>query len=279
LLELLEGPRQQAVPAELTLHARAVKDSTVGWVTLRDAAGKEHASPCKNMYVCRSTIAMTDNFEINKCKVLRKVDVGETLEVLGGQEKSDAKQGFSRLRFKAVRDGREGWVTLIGNQGTVYVEVSDTHFVADHVITLRSGASRDAKVLRELQKGEVLEGQEPPKEVRPQARMGARARALDDGKIGWVVFTSGPKVPVRPWKKTYVCKAPVDLTPELALPAEGMAASARKTELGASFLVVEGPRLDPASGLRRVRVATVEEGVLGWATVRGADGKAFLEVA
>merc|ERR1712127_564123 len=108
-----------------------------------------------------------------------------------------------------------------------------------------------------------------PKEVQAPTRFGARIRSLDDGKEGWLIFATGPKAPVRTWKKNYVCKAPVELTAELALPAEGASPSARKTELGASLIVTAGPILDAASGLRRVRLSTVEEGVVGWATVRG----------
>jgi len=275
VLELLEGPRPLQGPSEQALHAVASKDGKVGWVTLQDTAGNTFASPSKNLYMCKSTIAMTDNFDIKNCKVLRKVDVGEALEVISGQEEDGGD--ISRKRFKSVRDGKEGWVTLKGNQGTIYVELSDSHFIADQDISMRAGASRDSPVLRTVEAGEALLAKEPPKEVRPDPKMGARARSLEDGKSGWIVFAPGPRAPVKPWKAKYVCKAPVDITSSLAL-QEGTVA-VTKAEPGQSFQVVEGPALDAISGQRRVRLARGEEGIVGWATLRTAEGKACLEVA
>merc|ERR1712032_1302548 len=106
--------------------------------------------------------------------------------------------------------------------GTVYVASSDVHVVADRAMPLRAGASRDSDVLRQLEAGEVLHSKEPAKEVRPEPKVGARARTLEDGKSGWIVFAPGPRAPVKPWKPKYVCKAPVDVTASLALQAGAM---------------------------------------------------------
>merc|ERR1712129_322613 len=104
---------------------------------------------------------------------------------------------------------------------------------------------------------------------------GARTRTVEDEKTGWVYFAPGPKAVLKPWKKTYVCKAAIDITPDLKVPDGAAAAGARKTEAGATYIVVDGPCIDPSSQQRRVRLSSVEEGVVGWATLRGADGKVF----
>jgi len=275
VFELLEGPRPQKVQSESCLHCTAGADSTAGWVTLRDGAGASFASPSTKIYICRSTIAMTDSFDISNTKVLRKVDVGEALEVLGGQEQTDESMSISRLQFRAARDSKEGWVTLQGNQGTVYVERSDAHYVADQELPFRAGAAPDAEVLRRVPAGEVLAGLEPAREVRPAPRTGARARALEDGAIGWLVWTP-PKAPIRPWRPRYTCKAAVDLTASLAAPPG--TGALRRAEVGEVFQVADGPALDPVSGLRRVRLATAQDGAVGWATIRG-DGQVYLENA
>lgn len=276
VMELIEGPRPREVASELALHACASKDGRVGWVTLRDAKGNTLASASKNLYVCKSTIAMTDEFDIKNCKVVRKVDVGEALEVIG-QEKTDDETEISRLRFRALRDGKQGWVTLKGNVGTVYVQLSDSHYMADGPLPLRAGPSKDSQVFRVLEKGEAIQAKEPAKEVKPPQMMMAMVRPLEDGKSGWVVFHTGPKAPVKPWKAKYVCKAPVDITVSLNL-QEGVLA-VRKAEAGQIFQVVDGPGLDSISGQRRVCLATAEDGAVGWASLRGADGKSLLEVA
>merc|ERR1712019_279312 len=126
--------------------------------TLRDASGFTTAQLCKGLYVCRSTIAMTDVFDIkSNCQVIRKIDVGEALEVIGKEkEKQDSSVEIFRLQFKAVRDGKQGWVTLKGNQGTVFVEPSSEHYVMTCNASLRTGRGSDSQVVRELQIGEQI---------------------------------------------------------------------------------------------------------------------------
>jgi len=200
-LELLEGPRDEAVDTEMLLRARASSDGSEGYLVLRDAAGAASAELSTSLFVCRSTIAMTDVFNIEECKVVRKVEVGEALEVVGGKdEKGDDDKAIKRLQFRAVRDGKEGWVTLKGNQGTVYVEKSTSHYVVSREAVLREGTLRTSAALRPLKVGEAVEALDAPVEVKPDARMGVLVRA-QDGKSGWVVFEKGPNAPVMPQKK------------------------------------------------------------------------------
>lgn len=277
VLELLEGPRTQEVATELAVRCKS-KDGAIGWITIRDGKGVTFASPSQKLYVCKSTIAMTEALDIHGGKVMRKVDVGEALEVVGDEQASNNKD-ITRLKFRAVRDGKEGFVTLKGNQGTVYLAISDSHFVADKAMTLRAGAGRDSDVVKQIAAGDVLEGQEAPKEVKPDAKMGARVRSIEDNSTGWVVFTPGPKAPVQAWKQKYVCKVGVPVTAALErLPEAEGTPILRHLTPGEIFKAVEGP-LSEGTGIRRVRLATSEDEVVGWATVRGPDGLAFLESA
>merc|ERR1712139_639945 len=117
VLELLEGPREKCPEPESRLHCIACKDGAEGWITLHSSGGSG-ASASSSFYVCKSTIAMTNVFDIKTCKVEKKVVVGETLQVISDQEsQQDETRGVSRLRFRSVRDGKEGWVSLKGNQG------------------------------------------------------------------------------------------------------------------------------------------------------------------
>jgi len=275
VLELLEGPREEASSSEVYLKASTCKETATGWAILRDLAGATYASQSQDVYVCRSTIAMTDAFDIQQCKVLRKVDVGEALLVVGGQEvRTDTEKSITRLKFRGVRDSREGWITLRGNQGTVFVEVSNSHYVVERDMALREGMAKDSPVVRQLKVGDVIHGLSRPEEIRPDARMGVRARPLEDGAAGWISFSASHPPPVLPWLPKYTCKAAVALTPALAAKN---ADTVRQAEPGEVFEAVEGPTRDPSTGLRRIRCATAADGVVGWATLRGADGTAFLE--
>jgi hypothetical protein len=275
VVELLEGPRDWTAEPAVMLHVKASKDGVAGWVTLKDT-GVTFASPSKSTYVCRSTIAMTDSFDIQNCNIVRKVGVGEALEVVASddQAKPDTDKAITRLRFKAPRDGKEGWVTLKGNNGTIFVEMSKSHYVVDKDLPLRETITKGSALVRSLIIGEVLEALEPAKELKPEAKLGVKIRPLEDGKVGWVVVSL--PAPVKPWTPKYTCKAAVAITGSFA---EEGAAVVRQAEPGETFEAVDGPTVDVSTGLRRIRLATAADGVVGWATLRGSDGTAFLQSA
>eukprot|EP00401_Gymnodinium_catenatum_P034589 CAMPEP_0117540034 /NCGR_PEP_ID=MMETSP0784-20121206/43292_1 /TAXON_ID=39447 /ORGANISM="" /LENGTH=72 /DNA_ID=CAMNT_0005336679 /DNA_START=1 /DNA_END=215 /DNA_ORIENTATION=+ len=64
---------------------------------------------------------MTDSEDIKTSKVVRKLVADEMFEITG-DIKEDAGAGIARAKGKAVKDGREGWITTKGNAGTVFAE-------------------------------------------------------------------------------------------------------------------------------------------------------------
>jgi hypothetical protein len=67
-------------------------------------------------------IAFTDVLDITKCNTLRKIDLGEVVELLEGPV-TDEVNGITRVRAKALKGKPcEGWVTVCGNQGTTFLE-------------------------------------------------------------------------------------------------------------------------------------------------------------
>lgn len=273
VLELLEGPREEVPKAELFLHGSVGKDGPDGWITLRSSDGSTSAALSNDIYVCKSAIAMTDSFDIKDCKVVRKVAAGEALRVIGGK-KEDASIEITRLQFKAVKDGAEGWVTLKGNQGTIFAEASTSHYVVSKGCSIRAAAARDAAEVGKLKKGDVFAAKAEPVEDTPATRLLMRARAMDDGASGWVSFELGVgRAPVRPWRPRYTCRVATDLTDGV----DASSASMRKAKIGEVFEAIEGPTLDAKSGRRRIRCAA-DGVVVGWATLRDSDGKILVEV-
>jgi len=273
VLELLEGPREETQDPELIMKCVASKDGASGWITLRDASGEEIASPSQGLFVCKSTIAMTDVFDIKECQVVRKVDVGETLEVVG-ETKQDSTVEISRLEFRSIRDGKKGWVTLRGNQGTIFMEPSMSHYVLSADGTMRSSAARSSAVVREIQKGETLEAVESPIEDQPESRVLAKVRALESAEDGWICWAKGSKrPPLRPWSSKYRCKAPVDLTGSFEVASVG---SLKRAEPGEILECIDGPFLEKASGIRRA-LFVGQDGLAGWANLTDSEGSQLLD--
>jgi len=194
-LELLEGPREVAPETKLFLRGAACKDAAQGFICLQELSDKP--APSDRYYVCKSVIAMTQDFDLTNCKPIRKVSVGETLELLESEESASAGP-LARLRFRALQDGREGWVTLKGNQGTVYLEQSKSHFLLERSVSLKSSV-KGTEVLRQLEAGEVFEAKGKPVKITPQTCVVMRARSLIDWREGWISFVPGPSAPIKPF--------------------------------------------------------------------------------
>jgi len=194
VLELLEGPRELTAAPEVLVQGRA--GIYEGWITARNVAGDTIAAPSQEIYVCKAIIAMTDIKDIKTCKPVAKVAVGQVLKVIGGKE--DGEGAITRLKFRAMHSGKEGWVSLKGNQGTDYLELSKSHYVLQQSTQLRAGPEAESALVRKLEVGEAFEAMSPPKEVTQDAQIGVLARAESDGEAGWVMFSSKGSCPLRP---------------------------------------------------------------------------------
>jgi len=158
------------------------------------------------MKVVKDTV-MSSELNVKEGTVLRRLEVDEVVEVLEGPV-TEGSVGVERARAKAVSDGTEGWITLQGTQGSVYVVESTRLF----------------KVVKETILTESFELGESKGVTR---RLHDTTRKLIPGEI----------VEVREW-----------------------------------------PRLEPKSGLRRMRCRVRSDGHIGWATSVGNQGAVFLQV-
>jgi len=65
-------------------------------------------------------IVLSDNLLIEESDQLRRMDVGEVMEVFQGPM-LDPSVGVYRVHGKALKDGIVGWVTVAGNQGITFL--------------------------------------------------------------------------------------------------------------------------------------------------------------
>merc|ERR1711924_293512 len=78
-----------------------------------------------------------------KSKMIRKLEVGEVLEILEGPV-PEAETGLMKVRAKAVQDGNEGWVTSKGNKGSIFLEPVGTFFTCVKETNLCEGSEVSA---------------------------------------------------------------------------------------------------------------------------------------
>ncbi|CAJ1332756.1 unnamed protein product [Effrenium voratum] len=198
VLELAEGPRKENPPGVMRVKAKTLKDGKVGFLTCKDVA-KEYWRPAKVM-VCKQSIALTTGFDIAAGKAVRKLEVGEALDILEGPSE-DAVRSLSRAKVLAKKDGQEGWLTIKGNQGTSYAEESERHYICSESIVLEAKFATGSTEVRRVEEGELLEALEEPKPETKEGVQRCRGRTLADGTEGWFTLTKS----FVPWSPAYKC--------------------------------------------------------------------------
>lgn len=147
------------------------------------------------MKVAKDTV-ITEGLSIKEGKTIRRLEVGEVLEILEGPIEEDSIK-IQRMRVKVMKDDLEGWVTLAGNQGTSFLEEGGNIFkvVAETILTEAfaldgSGAKEACKKLRDstrkLKVGEIVEVREWEKKEAKSGLMRMKCRVQADGVVGWV---------------------------------------------------------------------------------------------
>jgi len=268
VLEVLEGPRKESALETQRVRGKAQKDGKMGWVTLKDAAGNAQLE-LTSMLVCKASIAITTTFDIGQGKALRKLDVGETLEIVEAPQEDPARS-LTRVKAKARSDGKEGYVTMKGNQGTAYVEETTRHYRCNKSTPLEMRFPSGSQTIRTVEDGEFFEVLEGPKVETKQGANRVRGRVLGDASMGWFTLS---KKNVQPWSPHYICKAAIELDKDHA---SGSAEPVRKLEVNEVLEALDCPSRDKETGLLRVKLRSQQDNAVGFATIKG-EKQIFLE--
>jgi len=271
VVEVLEGPRKEVVGNALRGRGKTCSDGSVGWFTIKSKTGEVFAEPGKVCYTVSSAIALTDSVDIKDCKVLRKLDKGETLLVIEGPNE-DAGAGVTRIKVTAAKDSKEGWVTVKGNAGSVYAEESGRNYVVLKSTPLQNKFSEAVSTtVRDLEPEEAIELLEATREEKSDAPNRMRCRAVSDGKVGWVSLKG---LNLKAWSPRYRCVSSTALMDKLEV---NDAQTIRKVNVGEIVELIQGPTEETEIGVLRIRCKASKDGAIGWISISGTQGKNFLE--
>lgn len=133
IIEVLSQESQVDEEVEvMRVQCRAIKDDVEGWATVSGDGGSKFLVDYAGVYKVVKETIMTETFEIDSAEAKeaakqlkdrepRKLRVGELVDVWVWPKKESS--GLVRLKCKSRLDGAIGWVTQIGNAGTVFLEV------------------------------------------------------------------------------------------------------------------------------------------------------------
>jgi len=137
--------------------------------------------------VMKSTM-LTKDFPINS-KVSCRLDAGDLLELLEGPTK-DEKVGITRVRCRSLAKKGEGWATMAGNHGTVFLQpLAWLYHCAKEAALTDVLTIQGSKTIRNLDAGEVVEalGAEEWDAGCRVSRL--KCKAQKDGAIGYVTIS------------------------------------------------------------------------------------------
>jgi len=138
--------------------------------------------------------AMTDAKSIKESSLVRRLETNEVVEVLEGPLREDSA-GVMRVRCKAFKDDLEGWATVAGNQGTLFLVEGGSQFkvVKETILTESFSLSEDKETTRKLKdttrkvkEGEVLEVWDWPRKEETSGLTRMKCKLKSDGAVGWV---------------------------------------------------------------------------------------------
>jgi hypothetical protein len=118
-VEVLEGPVRDDLVQTLRIRARTLTDSVEGWVTIESNTGSAFLVEGGKVFkfkVGEKGTMFTESFKY-KIKVSnRKLKEGDILESRESAQK-DELSGLMRMKVTLKSEGKQGWVTVVGNQG------------------------------------------------------------------------------------------------------------------------------------------------------------------
>lgn len=115
-VQILEGPREEKFEAVMRLKGRALSDGSTGWITVKD----KNLKPWSPFYKCSSATVIHDGLSVKAAQVVRRIEAGEVVELTEGPM-LEKEIGVLRIKARAETDGAVGWITVKGNQGTVFL--------------------------------------------------------------------------------------------------------------------------------------------------------------
>lgn len=139
-------------------------------------------------YKVTKEIILSDNLQLEQSRQIRRMDVGEVMEVHQGPM-LDPSVGVYRVHGKALKDGIVGWVTVAGNQGVTFLTPGGNVFqVIKSVPLTEELKDTDTRIIKQLEEGVLLEVMDWDRTSRSALGM-TRIRAKiqgDDQAVGWV---------------------------------------------------------------------------------------------
>merc|ERR1712019_172544 len=140
---------------------------------------------------------ITSECTIKDAKPVRRIEANEVCELVEGPVK-EAEVDVERVHVKMLKDDVTGWVTPVGNQGTVFLEemkegvtmkvVKETILTSSFSLSGDAAKEQNRKVkdtTRKLKEGELLEVRQWMMKEETSGLMRTKVKTKTGGHVGW----------------------------------------------------------------------------------------------
>jgi len=205
---------------------------------------------------------------INGGSVLNKEKFAEFMKGLPGMPV--LAEGVSDKLFMHIA-GEEA--TEIGKDR--FLEMVRLYYKVVKATVLSEELSIKSKTVRRLELGEVLEAMEAPKKEEAAGVERVRCHSVQDDADGWVTLAGNQGTAfLEPGGNFYSCVKETLLTDGLSV---SESKTVRRIAKGEVIQVLEFPKKDSTSDVKRIKGKAKLDGEVGWITVSSSTGTAFLE--
>lgn len=252
IVEVLEpGKFDKAVDLP-RVRCRALLDGVDGWVTLKGNQGTNFLDKCPKPYFWFSAEApLTEDFDSTSAQK-RTAQPGEVVELVQGPKK-EASQEVDRVRVKAAKDGKTGWITMNDSTGAEFLKAKKLLICKQSIAITNAFDISEGKALRKLDKDETLEIVEEATLDEKRGLHRVKAKATRDQVEGWVTIKGNQGTTYSEEStKHFVC---LKASPMEARFSSGSTFT-RTLEENEVVEVVEGPKTEVKEGAKRVNGRT-----------------------
>merc|ERR1712039_798713 len=145
----------------------------------------------KIYYKVLKQVVITSGLGIGDSEVVRKIDEGE---IFVAEEEPTKEEGceLRRVQGKALKDGAAGYVSLEGNQGSIFLqEGGDIFKVVKKSIDVTDRLPfEDGVTVKKLKEGDLCRVLRWMEKEPESGAMRAKVKARNDGTVGWVTVSS-----------------------------------------------------------------------------------------
>jgi len=235
------------------------------------------ASALASFFKCVKDITITDAFEIQTAKKVRKIEINELLEAVGGSRNDDTL-GLERIQCRAIRDGVTGWITLRSHGGTVYLVDADKPYLwCMQPVALRSERDSDSRAVRELKPGECVELIQGPQEEKVLSDVRVRGTCCQEAAEGWLqVKDKAGAIFAQASNKVFKCIEAIAMTDVSDFEKCEML---RRITANEALELLEDAPVSPEEGGTRKKFRACSDGKEGWVTTAGSQGKVYVTAA